>query len=127
MNSIAKKVREIFEDSLYKESETNHDNSIICEGITITVAFHPERLLSHKDEIISLLNNLDDKFKESSGGGYTFLATPFDKNGVQWGGQSNAQELILLGISIGKVKCLIERELWHCLPGGVPYYMILDK
>ncbi len=99
----------------------------MVEGLTIKVGFNPERLLSHKDEIIELLDELNDNFKESIGGGYSFLEAPFDKHGNHWGEQSNAQELVLLGIGIGKVNYLIPREMWKMFPGGVPYFAILDK
>ena len=34
------------------------------------------------------------------------------------------EELFCLGIAIGRVECLIPREMWKILPGGVPYYVI---
>jgi len=33
-------------------------------------------------------------------------------------------ELFQLGIAIGKVECLLPREMWPTLPGGMPYYVV---
>jgi hypothetical protein len=34
------------------------------------------------------------------------------------------EQLILLGVGIGKVKSLMPREMWDVLPGGMPYYVV---
>jgi len=36
------------------------------------------------------------------------------------------EKLFLLGLAIEKVKCLMPREVWPALPGGMPYYVIND-
>ena len=126
MELTATKVREIFLDSLYKEEE-NHLEAIKVNGITMNVGFNPVRLNNHKTDIEELLNELDDKFKNSVGGGYSFLCAPVDKHGNQWGEHRNVEELFLLGIAIGKVSYLFPREMWCILPGSVPYLVINDK
>ena len=116
-------VREIFLDCLFKENE-NRDNAIMAAGITFSVGFNPIRLNKHKEDIVQLLDNLKDEFKQDLGGGYSFLEACFDKDGNHWGEHRNAEELFLLGIAIDKVEYLLPRELWMTLPGGVPYLVI---
>ena len=116
-------VREIFLDCLFKENE-NRDNAIMAAGITFSVEFNPIRLNKHKEDIVQLLDNLKDEFKQESGGGYSFLEACFDKDGNHWGEHRNVEELFLLGIAIDKVEYLLPRELWMTLPGGVPYLVI---
>ena len=116
-------VREVFSDCLFKEDE-NRDNAIMVTGITFSVGFNPIRLNKHKEDIVQLLYNLKDEFKQESGGGYSFLEACFDKDGNYWGEHRTVEELFLLGMAIDKVEYLLPRELWMTLPGGVPYLVI---
>lgn len=36
------------------------------------------------------------------------------------------EQLVQLGIALGKVKYCLPREAWKNLPGGVPYFMVLS-
>lgn len=121
----ATRVHEIFIDCLFRKGEdtTNH---IPAWGITISAGFHPVRLDGHRAEITAMLFELPEQFMSSNGGGWSFLNACHDKNGVQWGEHINMQELFLLGLGIGKVKCLLLRDMWHAMPGGMPYYVVLD-
>lgn len=121
----SKRVEEIFMDCLFKDGEdmTKH---IKAEGIMSNVGFNPERLEKYKGEIIAMLNELPDSFKETGGGGMSFLQACVDKHGNQWTSFLRTMEqLFQLGIGIGKVKCQLPREYWSTLPGGMPYYVIL--
>lgn len=124
MRLDANKVEEIFEDSIYKEDEIDQSNAIIVHGITMQVCFNPKRLNNHAEEIVTLLNELDDNFKESVGGGYSFLGACYDKHGSHWGEHRDMEELFVLGIAINKVSYLLPRELWQALPGALPYLVI---
>lgn len=126
MDSVltATRVLEVFADCLYREGE-NTDNAIIAEGVVSTVGFHPERLESHRKEVEVMLAELPKEFHKSSGGGMSFLQACFDKNDKQWtGSHKTMEQLFQLGIGIGKVTCLLPREMWSILPGGVPYYLV---
>lgn len=116
-------VRKILLDSLFKENE-DHSKSITAEGITATFHFHPERLESHRVEVLSLLKELPIEFMEKTGGGMTFLNGCIDKNGSQWGEQMNVQELMVLGIGLGLAEYCLPRDMWSVLPGGMPYFMV---
>lgn len=72
-----------------------------------------------------MLAELPDDFKISRGGSYSFLNACLDKHGNQWTGLHRAQEeLVRLGIAIGRVECCFPRETWAALPGGMPYFMV---
>ncbi len=118
-------VNAIFMDCLFKEGEDT-SKYIKAEGIVTNVGFHPERLKSHKAEIVTMLDELPDEFKESGGGGMSFLNACNDKHGNQWTSlYQRMEQLFQLGIGIGKVKCLVPRKMWNILPGGMPYYVVL--
>jgi len=116
------RVKEIFRDCMFRDGEVT-GNYVKAEGITSTVGFHPERLESHKTEIIAMLDELPDEFKESGGGGMSFLNACNDKHGNQWTGlHQRMEQLFQLGIGVNAAKCLMPREMWAVLPGGMPYY-----
>lgn len=118
------KVDTIFLDCLFKEEE-DKTNYCEAEGIMNTVGFHPDRLETHKEEIIELLQELPDEFQKSKGGGWSFLNACNDKHGNQWTGlHQTVEQLLLLGIAIGKVKFQLPREVWSALPGGMPYLVV---
>lgn len=118
------KVNAIFVDCLFKEGEDTSKH-IKAEGVVRNVGFHPERLESHKAEILAMLDELPDEFKKSGGGGMSFLNACNDKHGNQWTGlHQRMEQLFQLGIGVGKVKCLMPREMWSVLPGGMPYYAV---
>ena len=118
------RVNAVFVDCLFRDGEDSSKH-INAEGIVRNVGFHHERLESHKAEIVAMLDELPEQFKESSGGGWSFLNACMDKHGNQWTGlHQTMEQLFQLGIGIGKVKSLMPREMWSILPGGMPYYVI---
>jgi hypothetical protein len=125
MNLTAENVGKILKDCLFGEYEEKN-NFVKVEGLMHTFIFHPERLENHRQEIYELLNELPDGFKKSVGGGMSFLAACEDKNGNQWGEHMHTEELFCLGIGLGLVSSPLPREMWHVLPGGMPYYTFID-
>ena len=123
----AKNVEKIFLECLFDVNEKT-DTAVIADGIKCTAGFKPEKIKRHESKIMDLLLELPEQFMQSSGGGWSFLNACNDKHGNQWTGLHTVMEqLFQLGIAIGKVKCLLPREAWSSLPGGMPYYVILDK
>ena len=121
----ASQVEAIFMACMFKEEELPPKEYITAPGITSNVGFHPERVMSHKDEIAEMLNELPNEFQENGGGGMSFLNARNDKHGNQWAGIHRPMEqLFQLGLAIGKVTCQIPREMWKVLPGGMPYYVV---
>lgn len=120
----AKEVRALLLSCLFKEGEDT-TNYVPAEGILSRLGFHPERLEQARPQVVAWLNLLPDNFKEEGGGGMSFLAACMDKNGVHWGEHQSMEQLFLLGIGLGLVKCLLPRDMWQVLPGGMPYYVVL--
>jgi len=117
----------IFSECLIGYQEEDQATSKI-EGITMAVVFHTGRLNARRGDIIELLAELPVDFQQSGGGGMSFLNACLDKNGVQWTDLHQViEKLFLLGMAIGKVTCLApQREAWTKLPGGMPYYVVLN-
>jgi hypothetical protein len=102
-------------------------DQVLVEGIISQFGFNREILESHRDEITGLLAELPDEFKKSGGGGWSFLNACQDRDGNQWTGMHWTMErLFALGMGLGLVQSLMPRDLWKVLPGGVPYYMVVD-
>jgi len=111
MELTSENVERIFMDCLFKEGEDT-SNYIPAEGITTNVGFHPERIESHREEIVSMLSELPEPFMEKSGGGWTFLNACNDKNGKQWTSfRQRMEQLFQLGIGIEKVAYLMPRDM----------------
>ena len=119
----ANKVNALFMACLFKPEEdtTNH---IPVKGIVNNVGFHPERLEARREEIEVLLAELPNEFMKTGGGGMSFLNACMDKQGHQWGEHPSMEQLFQLGMGIGKVTCLLPRDAWAVLPGGMPYYSV---
>ncbi|MFC1802221.1 hypothetical protein ACFLY7_02155 [Patescibacteria group bacterium] len=124
----SEKVTEIFMDCLFKKEELPPKEFIPASGITSDVDFHPKRIAGYKEKIAEMLNKLPDAFHEGKGDGMSFLNACKDKHGHQWTGLHHIMEqLFQLGLAVGKVKCLMPKEMWQILPGGMPYYMITKE
>ena len=125
MKLTSENVEKIFFDCLFKDGE-NTDKATQVEGITNNFGFNPESLRSHANDILSMLHELPDTFMQDKGGGWTFLNACNDSKGEQWTGMHQIMEqLFVLGLAIEKVKCLLPRNIWPALPGGMPYYVVL--
>lgn len=139
MELNANNVRSVFMDCLYtskEEYDNNPESGIRIEGITSIFILNKDKLEKHRNEIISMLDQLPPAFRASEitngGGGWSFIQMPFkgkdNDNLDQWGEQPNAQELMLLGMGIGVMAYLIkDREIWRIMPGGVPYIVYNPK
>lgn len=123
MDLTAQNVQKILFDCFFKDGEST-DVHIKAQGVRGPMGFHPERLESHRLDIEGLLKQLPIEFMKSGGGGYTFLNGCLTSTGEQWGDQSNVDELLCLGIAIGKVSFSMPREMWNILPGGMPYFTV---
>jgi len=118
------KVHEAFMDCLFRDEE-DHKLYTEAHGLTCNVGFHPERLESHRAEVVGYLSNLPNSFKKTGGGGMSFLNACNDKNGTQWTDfHKIMEELFLLGSGLKIVSFPIPRELWDVLPGGMPYVTV---
>lgn len=118
------RVEEIFLDCLFRDGEDTSTH-VKAEGIMATIGFNPERLEGHRQEIEAMLAELPDDFRESGGGGMSFLNACMDRHGNQWTGlHQTMDQLFTLGIGLDKASFLLPREMWGALPGGMPYLVV---
>lgn len=122
----AERVKAVFHDCLFNEGEP-HDNFVKAEGVVMTVGFHPGRLAAHDADIEEMLGELPEQFHDTKGGGWSFLNACMTKDGEQWGEHPTMDQLFQLGMAVGRVRCCFPRELWGMLPGGMPYYVVVQK
>jgi len=55
----------------------------------------------------------------------SFLNACQDRNGNQWTDlHQRMEQLFVLGQAAGFVSCLLPRDMWAALPGGMPYYVV---
>ena len=118
-----KNVNETFMSCLFKDDEP-HDNFIGVKGITINIGFHPGRVEENKQDIHDYLSQLPHTFRKDEGGGWSFLKACITEDGRQWGEHRDMEKLFMMGEAAGYVECLMPREMWSMLPGGVPYYAV---
>jgi hypothetical protein len=126
MKLTAQNVRATMEACLFQDGEPQ-DNPIIVEGIMNKFGFSPVGVAAHKDDIASMLAELPDEFQASKGGGMSFLNACMTRSGDHWAEHPTMGELFCLGMAAGLVKCCVPRDMWHLLPGCMPYYVVLDN
>lgn len=124
MKLNAENVHNTFIECLFKDGEDT-ENRIAVEGIMVKVGFHPKRVKEKEVLIGEMLDELPQEFKASGGGGWSFLNMCNDKDGNQWAGMHQTmEELVMLGIAVGKVSYFMPREFWVSLPGGMPFIIV---
>lgn len=125
MQLTAENVHTILMDCLFRNGEDSTVH-VEAEGVLLYLGFHPERLTSHNNDIDDMINQLPAQFKDIAGGGSSFLNACNTANGSQWGEHSNIDELVCLGIAIGRISYPLPREIWPDLPGGMPYFVVKE-
>lgn len=127
----AGKLEDVFtgclKDGVALERGASDTDAVIIEGVINTFGFHPQRLEATRPQVLEWLHELPEAFLESKGGGWSFLNACVDRSGRQWGEHRNIEQLLVLGIGLGLAKIQFPRELWSALPGGMPYFVVLDK
>lgn len=123
----AKTVNETFLHCLFHDEEIVDgkppDNAMIVEGVMGKFELHPGRLAEKRSAIRDMMDELPAEFDE----GWSFLNMCMDKHGNHWAEHPTVNELVVLGLAIGALKCLAPRELWPTLPGGMPYFVRTRK
>lgn len=125
MNLTAENVEKVFRECFSSKSE---ENIVKCDVVAHSFSFYKDKLQENKQNIIDMLSYLPKEFMQNTGGGYSFLMACNDKDGKQWTGlHLTMEKLFALGTGIERVKCLLPRELWQMMPGGMPYFMVLEE
>lgn len=120
------RVQEIFQECSSGADEDAGD-LVEVQVIGSPVWLYKGQLAKHADEIARMLEELPDEFQEKLGGGMSLVEAAADKHGRWWtGSQGLVLQLFLLGLGIGKVELVSPREVWKMLPGGMPYYVVLE-
>ena len=112
MKIDASRVNAVLRDCLYENAELSRDSgvvqvpadAVIVQGVMCNFGLHPGRLQSHAEEIKAWLAALPKMFRQTEGGGWSFLQACMDSDGVQWGEHNNMDELLCLGMGLGFVK-----------------------
>lgn len=133
----AGEVQQALKESLYHEEELNEEElngdqppegAVLVNGLVNRFGFHPSRLETQRDKVKSWLDALPETFRQSKGGGWSFLNACHQQDGVQWGEHRDMEALFCLAIGLKLATWQpTERELWSAFPGGVPYVVILDE
>lgn len=119
-NTMAEVVHETVKYCLFNADEDTSKH-VVGEGLTGSFGFHPDRIEEKRPVIVEMIERLHPDFRESGGGGASFLQMCVDKDGVQWGEHSTCSELIALASALKLASFPMPRGLWPMLPGGVPY------
>ena len=114
----------LFTDDEVKQANGQPENMVVSSGIMMNVGFHKERLESHREDVASMLSQLDDTFRLENGGGWSFLNACYTKEQEHWGEHRDMDNLFILGQALGLAKYIPERPMWRAMPGGMPYVQI---
>lgn len=128
------RLREIIMACLFKDDEIENGGPkegvemVEARGVHIHVGFHKGRIEEHREEIMDLLRQLDDKFTwnylEGEGsGGASFLEMCMDKDGNHWGEHNHCDELIALGSAIDCV-AITPSAMNPIMPSMMPYVFV---
>lgn len=118
---LENKVTEIFMDCLFTEDEDS-TNFLEVEGILVNVGFNPIKIEKHRDSIRDLTNKLNENFLI----GWSFLNICFNKDNELWTSSHKVcEQLLLLGLAIGKLEYILPRDVWNILPGKLPYIRLI--
>jgi hypothetical protein len=109
------------------QGDEPNEDAVAVDAIMETVLFDNRKVREHAQDIVDLLLQLPNEFRMSGGGGWSFLQACMDRQGHQWGEHQDMARLFALGMAAGFVYCQMPRSMWDKLPGGMPYYIILDK
>lgn len=103
------------------------ERRVIVAGITASTGFDRQKIDERKAFIGAMLMDLPEDFMKSKGGGMSFLNACQNRQDQQWTGMHlRMGQLFDLGVAAGFVECLLPREMWKALPGGMPYYVVRD-
>lgn len=105
----------------YVFDEVAKERGVDVRGAMLRLFLDKEKLETHRADVVSWLNELDPKFKE----GWSLMQAVATKDGELWGEQRDADALFTLAQALGLAEPTMPRELWHALPGCMPYYTVL--
>jgi hypothetical protein len=85
-----------------------------------------KKVYENHESVREILSQLPVAFMEKNGGASALKAT-VNADNYRWGDARNVDELVTLGVGCGYVEFLSPRGSWKNLPGGVPYFKVLEE
>lgn len=126
MELSSENIEKVIRVCLYRNGEEIL-NPVLSHGVIMKIGFHPDRIKQNTDNILSMLKCLPDDFMVSKGGGTSFLNACQNRDGVQWADlHDTVDKLVVLGLACKKLSFTMPREMWHILPGTMPYLTVID-
>lgn len=117
------RIRSMMESSLADSAEG--DGVLIVKGTINNYAFNKQVLAHFRDDVVKMLDQLDDSFMDDAGGGMSLMNMVATKNGEHWGEQPTADALFAMANGLGLAHFSLPREMWHILPGSMPYVTVM--
>lgn len=111
------------------ENGTPPEDGLVVETVMATVMLNKDRVAEHVDDISVMLDQLPDIFKEGSGEGGSVVLAHQTADGEDWTHELDGRidMLLALGLSVGKVKFVLPRDLWSVLPDSYPFFVVLSE
>lgn len=129
----ATRVHQLLLSCLYDDSDIENGAlkstalpAVQVHACRLKIGFNPNKLAEATEAIKATLKELPhffhlNQYVKNGGDGSSFLTMCMDAEGNQWGEHRNCDELLALGLAIDCVEFPMERALWSCLPGGMPF------
>lgn len=131
----SERITEMFLNSLYSQEEVESlgitaekhpEDSRIIQGLTGSFLVAP-RIKEHRAELIEMLRELPDVFRQSVGGGRSFTSMCVDRNGELWTGMHRVMEQFVILSLANELISMTSPIMSRGLPGGVPIITIKDS
>lgn len=122
MDLSAENVQAVFTSSLARTAEATPNLRV--SGVYNEFYFSLVRLKDHADNVRGFLGRLSTRFYINRGGGHSYAAMGYRRDGEHWGGRPDVERLVTLGLGLGLVEYCLDRSLWHLFPSAVPFLRI---
>lgn len=103
-------------------AEENGIRAVVSEGPVHNFFLSMDALEGIRETILEMMERLPEPFRESGGGGWTFLNACLDG---EWQ-HIDIEALICMGNALGLSRYCLPKEMWPSMPGGLPYFTYLD-
>jgi len=120
MELTSENVENVLVSCLFNKGEDS-SNAVMIEGVCGKFGFNPKHLNEQEENIISMLEQLPKQFIND---GWSFLMACQREDGVHWGEHRDIDNLLCLGIAVGRASILLPRDMWKLFPGGLPYFVV---
>lgn len=128
MKLTSENVDKVFCDCIYGECDDRQEALLkgkLVKGVMLNVAFNPEKIEKHRDDIKDMLSQLPLAFRQEDGGGWSFIKMCVDAEGNQWTSVHKQMDAIVcLGLATEDLRFCLPREMWKVFQDGMPYVQI---